>query len=71
MCGIAGVAGSANAMDDPLESMLKSMVHRGPDDEHSVTWAHLALGARRLAIMDLSLDGRPLASRPIPIKLLA
>jgi len=45
-------------MDDPVESMLKSMVHRGPDDEHSVTWAHLALGARRLAIMDLSLDGR-------------
>lgn len=58
MCGIAGIAGSTAGKDDRLESMLDSMVHRGPDDAHSVKWTHLALGARRLAIMDLSRDGR-------------
>ena len=49
MCGIAGVAGSSATGDARLESMLSSMVNRGPDDEHSVTWANMAL----------ALDGLP------------
>ena len=66
MCGIAGALAfqSAHAYGrDELASRVLSMTsaieHRGPDDEG--VWvhpgAHLALGHRRLAIVDLSPRG--------------
>lgn len=69
MCGFAGCwTGSAARMDELLqtvESMAQTLVHRGPDD--SGVWADpsagLALGFRRLAILDLSPAGhQPMAS---------
>jgi asparagine synthase (glutamine-hydrolysing) len=70
MCGIAGIFLAPNAVDPHRLAAVKAMVatlrHRGPDSEG--TWmdrdAGLALGHRRLAIVDLSEAGsQPMLSR--------
>jgi asparagine synthase (glutamine-hydrolysing) len=60
MCGFAGfISGRNLSQQATLEAMCKTLTHRGPDA--SATWqdkkAGLALGHRRLAIMDLSPNG--------------
>ncbi|MCI0337210.1 MAG: asparagine synthase (glutamine-hydrolyzing) [Acidobacteria bacterium] len=58
MCGICGIAGSHD--HGVIERMTATLVHRGPDDwgiEH-FTRHKLALGHRRLSIIDLSPRGR-------------
>jgi asparagine synthase (glutamine-hydrolysing) len=62
MCGIAGIW-SRNLKDSnriSLQHMTDSLTHRGPDGEGH--WmsndAHVLLGHRRLAIIDLSKDGQ-------------
>ena len=68
MCGIAGfVDGTARSIDlnDSLRRMTLTIAHRGPDDEgHWVDPASgVALGHRRLAIIDVSPTGhQPMAS---------
>ncbi len=60
MCGIAGFvsfSGSSRAMDSVC-SMLPQLARRGPDAEGTATWPGVALGHRRLAILDLSDLGR-------------
>ncbi len=60
MCGIAGWAGAVP--DRPRESlaaMLARLVHRGPDDEGVAEGQGWAVGARRLAILDLETGGQP------------
>jgi asparagine synthase (glutamine-hydrolysing) len=66
MCGIAGiVAAEPQQAESAIRKMVPSMVHRGPDDsgyEFRPTRldrepATLALGFRRLAILDLSPAG--------------
>lgn len=66
MCGIAGLLdlGGAPAPAVVAQRMATAMAHRGPDGEG--TWAEgpLALGHRRLAILDLSPAGQqPMLSR--------
>jgi len=69
MCGLAGILVSSRPSPAELEDwtrrMIQPITHRGPDD--SGTWsdsrAGVALGFRRLAIMDLSPNGhQPMAS---------
>lgn len=60
MCGITGfVSATQDDMYPSIAAMTKSLAHRGPDDEG--TWIdvdlRIALGHRRLSILDLSLDG--------------
>ncbi len=64
MCGIAGFFGSpgaraANALAATVRAMTDAIVHRGPDD--GGLWVDdacgLALGHRRLSILDLSPEG--------------
>ena len=67
MCGIAGVITNESLRDlqGALQRMLRAQAHRGPDDEGVITLppdsAHqtpcVALGSRRLAIIDLSPAG--------------
>jgi asparagine synthase (glutamine-hydrolysing) len=61
MCGIAGIFGHTTtpSLPDMAEAMVASLIHRGPDDNG--VWvdedANIALGHRRLSILDLSLEG--------------
>lgn len=55
MCGIAGILDfKANVSRSRIISMTDIMAHRGPDGEGHFLGAGLALGHRRLAILDLT-----------------
>lgn len=69
MCGIVGWLAAAGFETEPAESLVRTMAwqlhHRGPDDQGS--WvdavAGVALGHRRLSILDLSPSGhQPMVS---------
>ena len=65
MCGIAGAIDLIGKREFPasrLLAMTGSIAHRGPDDEHLHLEPGIALGARRLAIVDLSGGRQPLAN---------
>lgn len=60
MCGICGVVGRAD--EQLIKNMLARIAHRGPDDEgiyiaNTSTADRVALGHRRLSIIDLSPAG--------------
>ena len=58
MCGIAGMIhkkGQANP--EAVQAMLDTIAHRGPDGEGLYTDGAVALGHRRLAILDLRPEG--------------
>src|SRR5207248_649692 len=65
MCGIAGelrlVLGE-RARADRVRAMCDVMVHRGPDDEGLLAHAEVALGMRRLSIVDVSGGRQPLGN---------
>ncbi|GFO63829.1 asparagine synthase (glutamine-hydrolyzing) [Geomonas paludis] len=59
MCGIAGIIHKNGAHADApgIERMLSALVHRGPDDAGTFLAGNLALGHRRLSILDVSEAG--------------
>ncbi len=58
MCGITGIYGlKEDHSAQVIRAMNKCIAHRGPDDEGYYTDAEVALGHRRLAIIDLSPAG--------------
>ena len=64
MCGIVGFTGFTNSIDDPsavLGRMMDRIKHRGPDSEGKYVDGDVAMGFRRLSIIDLSDTG----SQPI------
>lgn len=67
MCGFSGFYHSSASYDRlaVLQAMTQCLAHRGPDGEsHWLDDAGIALGHRRLAILDLSENGRqPMQSR--------
>ena len=56
MCGIAGIVKKKHTGENisHLKKMLKSISHRGPDDEGIFQKDEVILGHRRLSIIDLS-----------------
>jgi asparagine synthase (glutamine-hydrolysing) len=65
MCGIAGVLklrDSARASDTALDRMCAVMRHRGPDDQGSYADDRIALGIRRLSIIDLTTGHQPISN---------
>lgn len=63
MCGIIGYVGpDAAALAARVQHARDTMVHRGPDDAGLWQGASVCLGARRLAIFDLS----PAGHMPMP-----
>src|ERR1700739_4433429 len=65
MCGIAGkVAFDAQQRVDPslVERMLKTIVHRGPDDDGMYCGGEVVLGHRRLSIIDLWRGKQPITN---------
>jgi asparagine synthase (glutamine-hydrolysing) len=67
MCGICGILRYDTTESEPvaplIDRMTDSMAHRGPDDRGTWCDRHVALGARRLSIIDLSPNGHmPMAN---------
>lgn len=65
MCGIAGAFDLTGAREFPLDTLLAmtgAIAHRGPDDEHTHEEPGVALGARRLSIVDLVGGRQPLSN---------
>jgi asparagine synthase (glutamine-hydrolysing) len=61
MCGICGVIGieSNGAGETVVRRMMSAMVHRGPDEEGILLASPVALGMRRLSIVDLPGGSQP------------
>jgi asparagine synthase (glutamine-hydrolysing) len=65
MCGIAGaldLTGMREFSHQRLLAMTGAIAHRGPDDEQCHHEPGLALGARRLAIIDVAGGQQPIAN---------
>ncbi len=59
MCGLAGIVDFEGAVDaEQVGRMTACLAHRGPDDVGSWEEPGIALGFRRLSILDLSSNGR-------------
>ncbi len=60
MCGIVGVAGDVRESDrETVRKMCARIRHRGPDDEGFYDSEHVALGMRRLSIIDVAGGAQP------------
>src|SRR5256712_11317015 len=62
MCGIFGAVSLRHAplkYPDCVDAMAATLAHRGPDGEQIVGHERARLGARRLAIMDLTTGDQP------------
>jgi asparagine synthase (glutamine-hydrolysing) len=64
MCGIAGFVNSIPVSEkrSRVTRMMESIAHRGPDDEGDYCDAHVALGFRRLSIIDVVTGHQPLSN---------
>lgn len=63
MCGICGVinlGGTERLEFSTLKSMTDVIAHRGPDDDGFYIDSHVALGMRRLSIIDLNTGSQPI-----------
>ena len=59
MCGITGELSSAGTDGALLRDMCDALRHRGPDDEGTLVEEPVALGMRRLAIIDVDHGQQP------------
>ncbi|MGB0035905.1 MAG: asparagine synthase (glutamine-hydrolyzing) [Candidatus Acidiferrales bacterium] len=61
MCGICGVIGieSSKSSEAIVRRMMAALVHRGPDEEGILLAPPVAVGSRRLSIIDLSGGSQP------------
>ena len=65
MCGIAGYINTDRTRPAAIEvvrSMTAALTHRGPDDEGFFVQGGVALGMRRLAIIDLETGRQPISN---------
>ncbi|HEU0180193.1 MAG TPA: asparagine synthase (glutamine-hydrolyzing) [Blastocatellia bacterium] len=67
MCGIVGMIGpelmeNAAAARDQIARMLGVIEHRGPDDEGHYIEPGIAMGMRRLSIIDLATGRQPISN---------
>jgi asparagine synthase (glutamine-hydrolysing) len=63
MCGICGIATTRGAVDpERLARMTATLFHRGPDSKGTHLDGPIGLGARRLAIIDLSAGDQPITN---------
>lgn len=67
MCGIAGIMGSRRA--DAIKKMTDIMIHRGPDDSGYYVDDDIALGQRRLSIIDLNHGRQPISNEDDSLQL--
>ena len=72
MCGIAGFAGGTSPESErqiSLRAMCAAIVHRGPNEEGRYLAADVALGMRRLSVMDPAMGQQPMGNEDGSIQL--
>src|SRR3989344_965379 len=63
MCGIAGITDTQiEEKEEAIQKMARAISHRGPDDDGFYIDRHVALGMKRLAIIDLKRGRQPITS---------
>lgn len=62
MCGIAGFISKDKKKDEIIKKMCDRLIHRGPDGEGYYTDNNIALGHRRLSIIDIKGGSQPMYS---------
>ncbi|HDH15633.1 MAG TPA: asparagine synthetase B, partial [Gammaproteobacteria bacterium] len=67
MCGIAGIMGSNRV--DAIKKMTDIMIYRGPDDSGFYYDDDIALGQRRLSIIDLHSGRQPISNEDDTLQL--
>lgn len=62
MCGIAGFINMDKSQAEPsiLKNMLGKIAHRGPDSEGSIIEGNVAIGMRRLNVIDIESGDQPI-----------
>ncbi len=60
MCGIAGFTNKIKNADETVEKMMEAIRHRGPDSGGKYVDDDIAMGFRRLSIIDLSTGSQPI-----------
>jgi asparagine synthase (glutamine-hydrolysing) len=62
MCGICGIIGesSKETAESVLRGMMAAIIHRGPDEEGLLLAPSVAVGSRRLSIIDLPGGSQPI-----------
>ena len=60
MCGIVGFVGARADMQEILQGMMDAIAHRGPDGQGQFIEGPVALGQRRLSIIDLEGGKQPM-----------
>ncbi len=60
MCGFCGFTGEVLNREDYLRQMTEKITHRGPDSDGYYTDDGIAMGFRRLSIIDLEAASQPL-----------
>ncbi|MFQ5669010.1 MAG: asparagine synthase (glutamine-hydrolyzing) [Acidobacteriota bacterium] len=66
MCGIVGIVPRVDTPPEKLGSLVRCMagalIHRGPDDEGFFVTSRVALGVRRLSIIDVANGHQPIST---------
>ena len=60
MCGICGFTGHLENKEDNLTNMMNRIIHRGPDSAGQHIDENVAMGFRRLSIIDLDHGSQPM-----------
>ena len=60
MCGFVGYTGKLVQGESVLKDMMDTIIHRGPDSAGSYMDDDVALGFRRLSIIDLDCGSQPM-----------
>src|SRR5215210_7507999 len=72
MCGIVGFAGGVGQESDrqaSLRAMCAAIVHRGPNEEGRFHAPRVALGMRRLSVMDVAMGQQPMGNEDGTVQL--
>lgn len=60
MCGFCGFTGDLDDKETCLTNMMNKIIHRGPDSAGMHIDNHVAMGFRRLSIIDLDFGSQPM-----------
>ena len=67
MCGIVGFAPVNENAPEVLKKMMERIAHRGPDGEGQYIDENVALGHRRLSIIDLAGGNQPMKTNHLVV----